>query len=130
MKHYGATGAQSAVLPALDAALGVQHPPGWLSDYLRVMREHMPGEHCRALQAIEQGPSIRAFVQEHFDELAGPYDEALRELYAFRNQHKSFAFSYIKKQSKLVDEKGTGGTDYMPYLDKHARTTREHLLSN
>ena len=26
--------------------------------------------------------------------------------------------------SKLVDEKGTGGTDYMPYLDKHARTTR------
>lgn len=88
MKHYGATGAQSAVLPALDAALGVQHPPGWLSDYLKVMREHMPGEHRRALQAIEQGPSIRTFVQQHKEELAEPYDEALRELYAFRNQHK------------------------------------------
>lgn len=24
----------------------------------------------------------------------------------------------------MVDEKGTGGTDYMPYLAKHARTTR------
>jgi hypothetical protein len=35
--YYGATGAQSAVLPALDAALGVLHPPGWLSDYLKVM---------------------------------------------------------------------------------------------
>jgi hypothetical protein len=48
----------------------------------------MPGEHRRALQAIEQGPSIRTFVLEHFEELTLDYDEALRELYAFRNQHK------------------------------------------
>lgn len=48
----------------------------------------MPGEHRRALQAIDQGPSIRTFVLEHFEELAPQYDEALRELYAFRNQHK------------------------------------------
>jgi hypothetical protein len=41
---------------------------------------------------------------------------------------QSFAFSYIKKQSKMVDEKGTGGTDYMPYLAKHARTTRVSFI--
>lgn len=33
---YGETGAQSSIIPAFDAALGVMHPSGWLSDYLQV----------------------------------------------------------------------------------------------
>lgn len=33
---YGETGAQSSIVPAFDAALGVTHASGPLSDYLQV----------------------------------------------------------------------------------------------
>ena len=52
-EFYGASGAQSSVLPALDAALGVQHPPGWLQEYLKTMRMHMPLEHRAFIAAVE-----------------------------------------------------------------------------
>ena len=41
-QFHGASGAQSSIIPALDGALGVQHPAGWLRDYLAIMRLHMP----------------------------------------------------------------------------------------
>ena len=52
-QYYGASGAQSSILPALDAALGVAHPPGWLRDYLQTMRLHMPRKHRAFLADIE-----------------------------------------------------------------------------
>lgn len=39
---YGETGAQSAILHSLDAALGIQHDAcSWLRAYLLDMRAHM-----------------------------------------------------------------------------------------
>lgn len=56
MELYGATGAQSSVLPALDCALGVEHPakgtPAHLSAYLKVMRGHMPRDHRAVLNEL------------------------------------------------------------------------------
>ncbi len=56
MELYGATGAQSSVLPALDGALGVEHPakgtPAHLSAYLKVMRGHMPRDHRALLETL------------------------------------------------------------------------------
>lgn len=129
LKYYGETGAQSTIIATLDAALGVSHPSGWLSDYLQVMREHMPQYHRYFLQTVEGGPSIRDFVVAHTTNLTTDYNHCLEELFKFRSLHKSFAFSYIRKHSLKQDEKGTGGTDFMPYLSKHAHNTSEHLLN-
>lgn len=56
MQLYGATGAQSSILPALDTALGVEHPakgtPAHLSAYLREMRGYMPRSHRAMLAAL------------------------------------------------------------------------------
>ncbi|KAG2450683.1 hypothetical protein HYH02_004522 [Chlamydomonas schloesseri] len=45
VKLYGETGAQSSVLHAFDAALGVQHEQVWMRDYLDAMVAHMPPPH-------------------------------------------------------------------------------------
>lgn len=42
---YGETGAQSSILHAFDAALGIEHEQVWLRDYLSSMVEHMPPPH-------------------------------------------------------------------------------------
>lgn len=57
---YGETGAQSALLHAFDAALGIAHDEcSWLRAYLRDMRAHMPPAHRAFLAAIEAAPSLR-----------------------------------------------------------------------
>src|SRR5262249_12073231 len=38
----GETGAQSSIIPSLDALFGVKHKPGLLFDYLMEMRDYMP----------------------------------------------------------------------------------------
>ena len=65
MQLYGATGAQSSILPALDTALGVQHPakgtPAHLSAYLKEMRKYMPRNHRVLLCSL----AVRAAVTLH-----------------------------------------------------------------
>lgn len=103
MQLYGATGAQSSILPALDTALGVQHPakgtPAHLSAYLKEMRLYMPRNHrallcslavcdvlCMSLfkQTVAQdGPSLRQVVAES-KALLEVYDACVAELVGFR----------------------------------------------
>jgi indoleamine 2,3-dioxygenase len=53
MQLYGETGAQSSIVPAFDAALGIEHEEGWLRDYLHDMRAHMPPAHRAYLGSLE-----------------------------------------------------------------------------
>ncbi len=62
--------------------------------------------------------------------LEDAYNACVHELVSFRSQHRSMAGQYIAQQSRraLKDEKGTGGTDFMPALTTYRDTTRRHLL--
>jgi indoleamine 2,3-dioxygenase len=131
---YGETGAQSAVVPALDAALGISHAADdtFLSDYLAAMRRHMPREQRAFLAACEAAPPLRAAAQA-----AGPgalrdaYDEAVAGLSAFRTQHRNFAAAFIAKHSPRAEqEKGTGGSDFMPALAGYQRHTARAKLGD
>ena len=53
------TGAQSSVVPALDAALGVGFSEDELLPYLLAMREYMPPRHAEFIRALERAPSLR-----------------------------------------------------------------------
>ena len=57
-KFRGETGAQSAIIPALDAALGITHADDPLRPYLIEMRAYIPPTHRAFIEAIEQGPSV------------------------------------------------------------------------
>src|SRR4029078_544372 len=50
----GETGAQSSIVPCLDAGLGIAHAPDPLTVYLQEMREYMPPRHRAFLQSLEQ----------------------------------------------------------------------------
>ncbi|MDH5740522.1 MAG: indoleamine 2,3-dioxygenase [Nitrospira sp.] len=49
----GETGAQSSIVPCLDAGLGIHHAPDPLTVYLQEMREYMPPTRRAFLQALE-----------------------------------------------------------------------------
>ncbi len=128
----GETGAQSSIIPSMDAVLGVAHEEDPMRPYLLEMRQYMPPEHSAFIDTLEQGPSIREFaVQEQgdFPELGDVYNACLRELGAFRSKHLEYAAAYIRKQSQLdtsnPTEVGTGGTPFIPYLKKHLEETLE-----
>lgn len=132
---FGETGAQSTIIPALDAALGIEHSVDDLRIYLNKMRDYMPVGHRRFLEAIEGGPSIRRYVlnaRTSSARLRDLYDACVDLVHAFRAKHLEYAASYIQKQSQHGSYNsttyGTGGTPFMKYLKKHRDETEQHSL--
>lgn len=129
-KFRGETGAQSGIIPALDAVLGVAHRPDELRSYLMEMRDYMPAGHRAFIEAIEREATIRDFVSgpgASHTPLVSTYDGCLRRIEEFRTIHLEYAAQYIFKQAQGActnpNDVGTGGTPFMPYLKKHRDET-------
>ncbi|MBI3303307.1 MAG: hypothetical protein HYZ72_14675, partial [Deltaproteobacteria bacterium] len=131
----GETGAQSSIIPSLDAALGIAHKDDPLRPYLVEMRDYMPPEHRAFIEAIEHGPSIRQYVIKHrhdYPALRDAYNACVHWIGRFRSTHLEYAGRYIHHQSQHgLDNPtnvGTGGTPFMPYLKKHRDETAAHQI--
>jgi indoleamine 2,3-dioxygenase len=123
----GETGAQSSIVPALLAALGVRHRDSLLTSHLEDMRKYMPPPHR---QFILDHPSVREFVTQQRahggERLADLYNSCLGELIAFRTRHFEYAVNYIEK--KVDNPLATGGTPYIPWLRQLIEETKTYLL--
>ncbi len=135
-RFRGETGAQSSLIPALDAALGIEHKNDFMRHYLNEMRDYMPPKHRQFIEALEAGPSIRQFVTEEMrsdKELGDVYNECVHWIELFRTKHLEYATNYVFKQHELTASNpatvGTGGTPFIPYLQKHRDETADALLS-
>lgn len=133
VKLAGETGAQSSIIPSMDAILGVAHADDPLRPYLLDMRRYMPPAHRAFIEALEAGPSTRDFVRDRgIDTLADAYDACVTWVTRFRDKHLEFAASYINRQAQISlanpSEVGTGSTPFMPYLRKHRDETGGHRL--
>jgi indoleamine 2,3-dioxygenase len=132
----GETGAQSSIVPLLDALLGVAHAPDPLRAYLDEMRAYMPPGHRAFLAHAEAAGSVRDAVRELaalHPELCEIYDACLCWLEAFRSLHLEYAASYIHAQSgggANPSDVGTGGTPFMRYLAKHRDETTRHRVAD
>jgi len=128
----GETGAQSAIVPALDALLGVQHGADQLRSYLQEMRSYMPPGHLAFIEQVENGPSVREFAGSAGRKTVELYDACLESVARFRSRHLEYAARYIFHQAqtdaKNPHDVGTGGTPFMPYLKKHRDETVAHAL--
>jgi indoleamine 2,3-dioxygenase len=129
----GETGAQSAIVPALDAMLGIHHKEDMLRTYLLEMRTYMPPSHRDFIESLEAGGSVRPFVQQSGrSQLIGLYDACVDGVQQFRSLHLEYAAAYIfrqaQKDTKNPHAVGTGGTPFMPYLTKHRDETAAHHL--
>jgi indoleamine 2,3-dioxygenase len=134
-KFRGETGAQSSIVPALDAVLGLGHEDDPLRQYLNEMRDYMPPEHNSFIKAVEAAGSVRESVKANMAgliELKDLYNLSVTEIEKFRTTHLTYAANYIHKQKQTSEANptavGTGGTPFMAYLKKHRDESTKHLL--
>ena len=133
-QHFrGETGAQSAIIPSLDAMLGIGHKEDVLRTYLMEMRTYMPPEHRAFIGSLEARGSVREFV-EHAGQarLTELYNACVEGVERFRTLHLEYAAAYIFRQAQTDPKNphavGTGGTPFMPYLTKHRDETAHHRI--
>lgn len=124
----GETGAQSSIIPALDAMLGVTHQQDVLSLYLEEMRAYMPPEHRALLESLERRTPVRPFVERcDRPSLTSAYNACTEGVERFRSLHLEYAAKYIFHQAQTDPKNphavGTGGTPFMRYLKKHRDET-------
>lgn len=132
----GETGAQSGIVPCLDAVLGIEHAADPLSVYLSEMRKYMPIKHRAFIAALEENKqAVRDYALGHRDYTfcRDAYNECIEWLWKFRKLHLEYADIYINKQSQTSSanptNRGTGDTPFMEYLAKHVDETLEHIIS-
>ena len=130
----GETGAQSAIVPTMDALFNIAHANDPLREYLLEMRDYMPPKHRALVAVVEQRSKLRDFVHnrmQQLPELKNLYNDCLSLIEQFRTKHLEFAARYIHKQTAEAHNDtsiGTGGTPFMQYLKKHRDETSQHLF--
>lgn len=123
----GETGAQSSIMPFLEAILGLSHQESVLTQHLRTMSFYMPLTHQLLIETAERTSQIREFIiRSGSAELKGAYNHCLERMFEFRDIHLSYARFYIHQ--KTADPKGTGGTTFMPWLEQMRNETNQMLL--
>lgn len=128
----GETGAQSSIIPALDAALGITHADDPLRAYLREMLDYMPPRHRAFVLDLEKYQIDHRFFGKT-SALRELYNQCIHWIERFRSKHLEYAAQYIARQHQVSamnpTEVGTGGTPFMPYLAKHRDETQAHKLN-
>lgn len=139
-KFRGETGAQSSIIPALDAGLGIIHDKDPLTRYLIEMREYMPPKHRSFIEALEAQhdehvrPLLYGYVTDHkrnTPELWAAFSGCVEMVAGFREIHIDYADRYIFQQTEKARSNpthiGTGGTPFMVYLTKHLEETKQMI---
>jgi indoleamine 2,3-dioxygenase len=129
----GQTGAQSSIVPAMDALLGVRHARDPLRVYLDELHAYRPPAHRSFIDRIREASRVRDFTAASGDsELREAYNACVAGLARFRTRHLEYAASYIHRQARGSAGNsvsvGTGGTPFMRYLKKHRDEAEKHLL--
>ena len=137
----GETGAQSSIVPCIDAGLGIAHAPDPLTLYLREMRDYMPPRHRSLIEVLEKTtddlgrPWLAGYVRDRKlrnHDLWAAYEVCVNLLSQFREIHIGYADSYIYRQHQAHASNptavGTGGTPFMQYLQKHLDETKQALV--
>ena len=128
LKLHGGSAAQSSLIQAYDAALGIEHLHPETAPFLTLMREYMPPKHRRFVEELAKGDSVYDFVQSHkaaSPQLAKVFNQCIDELDEFRRAHMEVAVRYVLKQGKNGnDGLGTGGTSFVPFLSEARKETK------
>ncbi|MEM7116321.1 MAG: hypothetical protein AAF614_28055 [Chloroflexota bacterium] len=128
LKMHGGSAAQSSLLQAYDAALGIEHLHPETQPFLSLMREYMPPKHRQFIADLAAGSSIFDFVQANKEisaELGNIFNQCIDQLDEFRRAHMKIAVVYVLKQGKNgEDGLGTGGTSFVPFLSEARKETK------
>jgi len=131
-QFIGGSAAQSPLIQALDAGLGIRHERPETQQFLTEMREYMLPAHRKFIEILASETSIRSFVESQrqaFPALADQYNACLKVLDAFRQKHIELSVRYILHQAKdQGDVKGTGGTTFVSLLSESRKETKAGFI--
>tara|TARA_B100001027_G_scaffold9324_1_gene5858 strand:- start:107 stop:1273 length:1167 start_codon:yes stop_codon:yes gene_type:complete len=130
----GETGAQSSIIPLLDALFSVKHKKDSLRDYLEEMLLYMPPAHRELIFHIKKSSKVKMYANESI-KIRRLFNNCLDQMTQFRSQHIKYANDYIHSQSRNPSDftsggstiRGTGGTPFMRYLRKHRDETKSSI---
>lgn len=120
----GGSGAQSTIIPAVLAALGVKHQQSHLTHYLSAIRSYMPPQHTAFVDNLTTD-DLRDYCKNHLH-LQDAYNHCLHQVMTFRRAHFYYARTYIFE--KATEPVGTGGTAFMEFLNVLIQETQAYLL--
>lgn len=118
VRYRGETGAQSSIMPLLEAFLKIPHKPSMLTMHLADMRNYMPALHREVLEATDALPDISLLASKE------PWNAVLELMAKFREIHLGYARDYIDRHGSA---RGTGGTPFMKWLAQLIKETREAM---
>lgn len=129
----GETGAQSAIIPFLVTAMGIEHQNDPLNDFMLSLRDYIPPRHRAFIEEVGTRADIRAAVLgRRAPDAVAAYDECIAGLREFHQLHLRYAASYVHRQGRTSDanptETGTGGTPFMKYLRLHLDNLTAHAI--
>tara|TARA_Y100000991_G_C21959239_1_gene343616 strand:+ start:476 stop:1642 length:1167 start_codon:yes stop_codon:yes gene_type:complete len=130
----GETGAQSSIIPLLDALFSVKHKKDSLRDYLEEMLLYMPPAHQELIFHVKKSSKVKMYANESI-KIRRLVNKCLDQMTQFRSQHIKYANDYIHSQSRNPSDftsggstiRGTGGTPFMRYLRKHRDETKSSI---
>jgi len=123
----GETGAQSSIIPAIVRLMGLAHEENNMTQYLSIMQDYMPEPHRDLIRGIKSDALRKTIQIVNQAPLIDLYNATLQQLLAFRKLHIRYAASYIANQSS--DSVGTGGTEFMVWLQQLIDETEAQFLS-
>lgn len=123
-RFRGASGAQSSVFPALDAAVGVDHGDNPLVEHLESLRADMPPAHRAFVEAAAAGPDLRGYAADAGGDVQAAYNEVIDRMVRFRELHVDVVSTYLAGGEAT----GTGGTPYSRFLSMFTEDTRDCRL--
>lgn len=134
VKFKGETGAQSMVIPAVDAFLSIDQEDDLLKVHLTDMLAYAPSAHREFVLFLKEAKGVRkAIVARYKDSsLIAAYNRCVEQLTRFRAIHFEYAIEYIQRQHQHhvsnTNEFGTGGTPFARYLKKHEQSCERFLI--
>lgn len=122
--YFGGSAAQSSLLQAIDAILGITHQEEQSRSFLVAMRDYMPTGHAAYIIALENDrPLVRAI--ERHSGCRQIHTACVDALTKFRQSHLKIVANYVSSQMSNIGpgHTGTGGTDPMVFLKQVAKDT-------
>ncbi|XP_046579842.1 LOW QUALITY PROTEIN: myoglobin-like [Haliotis rubra] len=135
VQAIGASAAQSTTLQLIDLLLGVTHSPDKQA-FLDEMRIYMIPAHRQLLLDVMIMPrKLTCMVADWEDaDLTTAYNKCLAAVTQFRSYHIQVVTKYVVSASKKgsrennhLANKGTGGTDLLPFLKALRDDTRKKV---
>lgn len=124
--YRGESGAQSTVIPAIQAFLGLRHEKGGLTEHLEIMKAYMPKPHRELLNNIDQRKIRDFIIARKKGDLVDAYNSCLQGLFKFRSLHLKMAHAYVAQ--KVSNPIGTGGTEFMRWLKQLRDETEKQYI--